>query len=255
MIIYFSATGNSKYVASRIQQPGEEMIHIPDAVKNGIYNYTVKDGRLGIVSPTYNWTLPSIVSDFLKKMKVTFVGKPYIYYVGTYGTTTGAAAAMADRLMKDKGLSFDAMFDIKMPDTWTPIFDLYDPSHVESINRKAEKEIIKLEKQINKQLEGKHMGLTTPLFTGMIGKVVYDTRTRKTSNFTVEESCIGCGLCAKCCPAEAIEIKDGRPVWVKNKCVMCLGCLHRCPKFAIQHGEKTALHGQYVNPHKNRTDG
>ncbi len=29
---------------------------------------------------------------------------------------------------------------------------------------------------------------------------------------------------------------------------MCLGCLHRCPKFAIQHGKDTARHGQYVHP-------
>ena len=31
---------------------------------------------------------------------------------------------------------------------------------------------------------------------------------------------------------EVIEMRDGKPVWVKGKCVICLGCLHRCPKFA-----------------------
>ena len=29
---------------------------------------------------------------------------------------------------------------------------------------------------------------------------------------------------------------------------MCLGCLHRCPKFAIQYGSRTKKHGQYTNP-------
>ena len=29
---------------------------------------------------------------------------------------------------------------------------------------------------------------------------------------------------------------------------MCLGCLHRCPKFAIQYGRNTKKHGQYTNP-------
>lgn len=47
---------------------------------------------------------------------------------------------------------------------------------------------------------------------------------------------------------EVIEMLDGKPVWVKGKCVMCLGCLHRCPKFAIQYGENTRRHGQYTNP-------
>ena len=40
----------------------------------------------------------------------------------------------------------------------------------------------------------------------------------------------------------------GRPVWVKEQCVMCLCCLHHCPKFSIQYGNKTLRHGQYVHP-------
>ena len=50
------------------------------------------------------------------------------------------------------------------------------------------------------------------------------------------------------CPVNAIEMKNKRPVWVKEKCVMCLGCLHRCPKFAIEYGKNTTKHGQYTHP-------
>ena len=45
-------------------------------------------------------------------------------------------------------------------------------------------------------------------------------------------------------------MKDKKPMWVKEQCALCLGCLHRCPKFAIQYGNgKTKQHGQYKNPH------
>lgn len=33
-------------------------------------------------------------------------------------------------------------------------------------------------------------------------------------------------------------MQDKHPVWIKEKCPMCLGCPHRCSKFAIQYGKK-----------------
>lgn len=48
-----------------------------------------------------------------------------------------------------------------------------------------------------------------------------------------KDLCIGCGLCAEKCPVEAIQMENNWPVWKLEKCEMCLGCLYRCPKFAI----------------------
>ena len=79
---------------------------------------------------------------------------------------------------------------------------------------------------------------------------MYETE-RKTKNLSVNKDvCVGCGVCAKKCPVGAIQMKEGRPVWKSEECEMCLGCLHRCPKFAISYGNgKTDRHGQYKNPY------
>ena len=111
---------------------------------------------------------------------------------------------MADRIMREKCLPFDACFDIKMPDTWTPIFDLADHEHVRSILEGSEKEIAEMKGQIDEKVTGRQMGPTTPYFTGAIGRALYDGYTRKTSHLSVADSCIGCGLCARKCPAHAI---------------------------------------------------
>lgn len=67
MILYFSATGNSKYVAVRLTQSTEqEMISIVDCVREGRYSF--KDRMIGIVSPTYDWDACIAVRSSLSSM-------------------------------------------------------------------------------------------------------------------------------------------------------------------------------------------
>lgn len=66
MLLYFSATGNCKYVATRLKQAdAQEMLSIVDCIRENRYEFS--DERIGIISPTYDWGLPSIVKEFLEK--------------------------------------------------------------------------------------------------------------------------------------------------------------------------------------------
>lgn len=231
-----------------IRKEDEQVVRMDTALNENNLSYEIDDERIGIVSPTYCWGTPIITEEFLRKVDFKFKKKPYFFYIATYGTTTGANGQLANNILKDKGLAFDAFFDIKMPDNWTPVFDLSDPEKVAKLNSKADEQILVAKRLIESKTDGDFRDNKAPLFTGQIGKLSYDNIYRKTSNLAVTDACVGCGLCAKKCPVDAIEMKDGRPVWVKDKCAMCLGCLHRCPKFAIEYGNNTRKHGQYVHP-------
>lgn len=248
MILYFSATGNSEYVAQRIAaETGDIAVSITDYYKKQIFSFDEKYKTLGIVSPTYSWGLPVIVTEFLQRLDLSH--KPdYLFFIATYGTTPGQTGRFADNILAPKGLSLSAKFSVKMPDTWTPIFDLSNKEKVRRINDNAELEIDYIIKQIKNFTVGDFMKNKLPYPLAKIGyNIEYDSM-RKTKHFSVDDTCIGCGLCAKKCPVQAIEMQNKRPVWSKKKCVMCLGCLHRCPKFAIQYGKNTKKHGQYTNP-------
>ena len=251
MIFYFSATGNCKYVALKIAaETKEEPVAITDCVKKQEFIFEVKDKeRIGFITPTYFWGLPSIVCEFLKKLELRMLNlhHPYIYHVATFGTTTGQTGHMVDGFLRKKGLSLDGKFSVQMPDTWTPIFDLTDREKIEKINYEAEKQIADATQKIKQNVIGDFSRRKMPMVAVKLFYPQYEKQ-RQTKYFSVEHSCIGFGLCAKKCPVTAIEMKEGRPVWVKEKCTLCLGCLHRCPKFAIQYGNKTKNHGQYVNP-------
>lgn len=66
MILFFSATGNCKYVAARLAQAADqEMLSIVDCIREN--RYAFQDQTIGVISPTYDWGLPSIVKKFLEK--------------------------------------------------------------------------------------------------------------------------------------------------------------------------------------------
>lgn len=242
MIFYFSATGNCKYVAERLAgETGGGAF----SITNFDFSVPVADEVVGVVSPTYFWGLPNIVAEFLEKLKIS--GEPYLFFVSTYGTTPGASAKMADDIIKKGGRRFDAAYSIIMPDTWTPVFDLSDKKAVRKTLALGEAETEQVISAVKERRKGFFAKRAVPKAAAAIAYSFYGNAT-KTSSLSVNGDCVSCGLCAKKCPAHAIEMRGGKPFWVKDKCVMCLSCLHRCPKFAIQRGAKTKKHGQYRNP-------
>ncbi len=243
MIFYFSATGNSKHVAQRIAEAlDDRAIPLDLCLKSEKFNFiTQPNEKIGLVCPVYNLGLPVTVIDFIEKMNLKSKDN-YVFTVVTFGGFSGGASKMLKNLLSEKKICVNAAYSVKMPDTWTPVYDVSDKAKVEKTNQKADKHIDKIIKKIERTAEGNYDFRRLP-FCGVFYKDYENMR--RTETLSVKDTCTGCGKCAELCPVDAIEIRSEKPVWVKDKCAMCLGCLHRCPEFAIQRGEKTALHGQY----------
>ena len=82
LIFYFTATGNSLFVARELG--GKNIISIPQALKKGELVYEADE--IGIVYPVYGHMPPNLVKDFLKVAKLK---ADYFFAVLTYGNNRG----------------------------------------------------------------------------------------------------------------------------------------------------------------------
>lgn len=246
MIIYFSATGNSKYAAKRIASRfNDKAVDIVDVMNEP--SLEIKDGELfGFVTPTYYWGLPSVCADFLKNTEIRFLGKKYSFLIATYGTKTGELGQMAQNIMTEKGTPFDALFAVKTVDNYIPLFSVKDVKKIEAALKGEEKILDEVIRQIE---AGETPARMKDSVAPALAAGVYLTykRKRATKHFFVSGECVSCHSCENLCPVKAIRIENGKPVWVKDKCALCFGCLHRCPKGAINYIRKNK-NGQYVHP-------
>lgn len=61
------------------------------------------------------------------------------------------------------------------------------------------------------------------------------------------ENCIGCKLCVKSCPYDAIEVIDKKAVISEEKCTLCGACVEACKKYNAIKITRTTFKGQNID--------
>lgn len=250
MIFYFSATGNSKYLAEKIaEKTAEKTVSITDCILNEQYAFTLPSGeRLGFVFPVYFSGVPRAVLDFTKKMSIISDGKSFVYTALTCGGSTAQAQDMFRNALLKKGIKINAYFGAVLPDNYIPMFAIPDMETAKDIIKNAQGEIEKICSLIEKKESGDFNNAKgAKLLTYLMYPFYKPFSTTKP--FFADENCIACGKCARECVSRAIEMQNGKPVWIKPKCTSCMHCIHSCPEKAIQYGKKSKKKNRYMNPY------
>lgn len=241
MILYFSSTGNSQYVAERIAKGTEdEIVSLNLLMKQNKQDDLISETKPFVfVSPTYAWRLPRVVEEYIRK--TTFKGSRKVYFVLTYGGETASAGNYVKKLCQYKGWDLQGYAQVMMPDTYLLLFPGVDKATAKEINKKAEpliNQILVDIRDANHFFSMDKNSAASQLKSGLINSIFYRFLV-KAKGFHIEETkCVSCGKCVELCPLNNIILTDGKPVW-GNHCTHCMACLHRCPTEAVEYKKKT----------------
>ena len=246
MILYFSATGNSEYIAKYIGYlNNDEVINITDYLKqNKEMNFHSNTPYL-VVCPIYLSTIPSIIFKALITAKLE--GNKNIYFIMTCaGSGTSAAAVSLKKIAKKLNMNYRGVEHLSMPQDYLIFFKVSNEQANNEKMNKALERVPNLAKAIkeNKDFNKDKVGLMHKLSIKPV-EVIFNGLCIKPKKFYSTKECIGCGLCSKLCPLNNIKIINNKPIWGK-KCIHCTACINHCPKQAIEYGKKTIEKNRYV---------
>ena len=238
MVLYFTGTGNSRYIAERIAVAlGDELLSMNDRIKAGDCSPVTTDGRLAIVTPTYAWRIPRIVRDHLAE--TDFPCGAQAWFVMTCGSEIGNAAKYNRALCQEKQLTYMGTAQIIMPENYIAMFNAPQAEEARQIVARAEPDIDRVISAIKtgQKFALPRNNLYDRFMSGPVNPIFYSFFV-KANAFTAGDACTGCGQCARFCPMNNITIQNGKPVW-GNNCTHCMACICRCPTEAIEYGKKS----------------
>lgn len=242
MILYFSGTGNSRFVANELgKQLKDEVVSINTYLKDGKKGVFESQNPYVFVTPSYMSRMPMRVEKFL--MDAVFAGNKNAYFVFTAGEAIGNAGKYCEKICGKQHLNYKGIQGIAMPANYVVMYDVLDRKKADEAAKKAlpaiEKaaDLIRNGNVLNNQGMNGHKSFSAiaPAFTAMMVK---------SKKFYAEDTCISCGKCKEVCPLNSISYKDGKPVWGEN-CMHCMACISACPVKAIQYGKGTKTKNRY----------
>ena len=243
VIFYFSATGNTKYIAKLL---GEKMDANHLSIESEIdFTSEIKShDTLVFCYPIYGSRIPRIMREFVAKHMSDINGKKIVILVTQMLFSGDGARVFMDMFWDD---TIDVIYaeHIRMPNNIcnTPFLRAPSRRKIEKYKRRTNKKLNRISRDIENGITRKRGFSKFSQWLGNIqGKVWQgeskDTVSQQTfelrakNGVKIHRHCIACGLCVKICPMRNLSTTDDG-VCKHDNCTACYRCVNRCPKKAI----------------------
>lgn len=244
-IIYcFSGTGNCMDAAIRIAKTMKDTKIV--SMRNNPEKVSFPETEsVGFIFPVYHWSLPEPAKRFIEKIEIN--KDAYIYGITVCGGIAFNTLNDFVRIIEKKGLNVDYVLMIRSVASYVGAYEPFPKP--ESVLPKAEIKIAQAAQEIQKRESSKipRRNYLLACIRGIVQPKFVKELPTKDMDFVVSDKCASCGLCAKVCIANNIEIVNGKPIF-RHQCAQCMSCIVYCPQKAIDYKDKTVNRTKYHNP-------
>lgn len=240
-IYYFSGTGNSMRAARVIARYLENTEII--SMRADPAKYPASDcDVIGFIYPVYHWSMPAPAAAFAEKLEIN--PKAYIFVIAMPSFICGTACEKLAEILSGKGARISYGSKVHSVANYAVVYPPVPPAKL----------IVPLTERKLRRI-GADLAAKKSKPYPRAGRFIRQRRERVMTPylelqkyadypFTISESCISCGICAKVCPCGNIVLEDGRPSF-QHHCANCMACVVCCPKRAIGYniteGDKKLL--------------
>lgn len=232
-IFYFSGTGNTQIIASRISKKFQEFgfestVNIIEKTSSVSFD---KDTMVGIGFPIASFVTYRVALDFIKKL-------PEVNGIPVFGFCTMGGASLwgiideVRNILDRKGYKPIGFYEFRMPlNIFIKLPEKMNKSRIEKSFKKADHFVSTLVSGKigwNKKLIGSKLIYLTG---AAIFKLADLKIHQKLLKVRVDHNrCVKCGICAEKCPVNNIQMQD--KIVIGDRCQYCFRCVAVCPEEA-----------------------
>ena len=247
MVLYFSATGNTRYVAMGLARClDDDVLDVCRKIKGHDYEALWSDKPFVLCAPTYVCEAPAFFYDFVRRTEL--LGNADMYMISTSGGYSGISGIVARSIAREKGMNYMGHAEFRMSPNYiaNKSHKLPDEDEIRKRIADADCKIEEVADVIRNggKLRTRHLW-ALEVFIDHLSNPVLGAMGHRVKGFHVNDRCISCGMCEERCPLNIITIRDGVPRWDGDTCAHCMACIQNCPTGAIEYKDITQGRKRY----------
>jgi len=246
IVFYFSATGNSKYIAELFCENMNAGCHSIEEDADFSQLITQND-TVGFCYPVYGSRVPRLMRDFVVKHLQVLENKELIIFCTQMGFSGDGARVLTDLFPR-------GYVNVVQAEHFLMPTNVCNLSILPLAGKKLTQwYLVNTQKKNQKMCDNIKQGKIkkrgfNPISRalGLIqGTFLPGIERRALCKVWIKSDCTQCGLCVSLCPMKNLKLISGTIV-PQNNCMMCYRCINRCPKKAISVFLRGKVKNQYA---------